>query len=91
MKPEVYILMLANGQYYVGSTIDIDRRIIEHQSGRTKSIKYKLPCKLIFRYSFGTYTAARRAETFIKKQKSKKFIGKITQGKINLNDIFMGR
>ena len=31
--PHVYILECADGTYYTGSTIDLDRRLAEHQSG----------------------------------------------------------
>ena len=29
----MYILRCSNGQYYVGSTLDLDKRLAEHQSG----------------------------------------------------------
>jgi len=29
----MYILLCGNGQYYTGSTIDLDRRLEQHQNG----------------------------------------------------------
>lgn len=74
MKPNVYIILLANNQYYVGSTNDIDRRMLEHNAGTTKGIKYKLPAKLIFKQEFLSPKEARQSEYKIKKQKSRKII-----------------
>ena len=31
--PTVYILLCNNGEYYVGSTADIEKRLNEHQKG----------------------------------------------------------
>lgn len=49
-----YILECANGQYYVGSTIDLERRVMEHQAGLGGCFTRRhLPVKLVFyeRYS----------------------------------------
>ena len=32
MKGYMYILLCANGSYYTGSTIDLERRLAEHQN-----------------------------------------------------------
>ncbi|MEI6499235.1 MAG: GIY-YIG nuclease family protein [bacterium] len=75
----VYILILSNGQYYVGSTNNLERRLTEHNSGKTPSIKYKLPARLIFHQEFATLIEARQAEYKIKRQKSRKLIEEILQ------------
>jgi len=77
MKPEIYILLLGNNQYYVGSSNNLIRRIEEHKSGRVQSTKYKLPVRLIFHQEFATLKEARQIEFKIKKQKSRVFIEKI--------------
>lgn len=87
MKPCVYILCLANGQYYVGSTDDVKRRIAEHNAGKTPGIKYKLPAKLIFQQEFETLRWARQIEYWIKRQKSRKIIDKIINKEIDFNKI----
>ncbi|GHW02541.1 hypothetical protein AGMMS50249_3270 [candidate division SR1 bacterium] len=70
----VYILGLANGQYYVGSTDNIERRIIQHQSGRVISTKGKLPLEVLCVKQYSSLIQARQTEYKIKKMKSKKFI-----------------
>jgi putative endonuclease len=45
----VYILECSNGKYYTGSTIDIDRRLSEHQAGLGANFTRKnLPFKLVY-------------------------------------------
>lgn len=73
----VYILRLNNDQYYIGSTNDLERRIIEHNSGHTPSIRYKLPAKLLFHQEFATLKEARQTEYKLEKQKSRKLIEEI--------------
>jgi len=45
----MYILLCANGNYYTGSTIDIDRRLDEHQKGNgAVYTKMNLPVELVY-------------------------------------------
>lgn len=74
----VYILQSEkNGRYYVGSTNDLNRRLLEHNSGQTKSLKKLLPMKLIFSKSFNEKGKARKAEAHLKKLKSRVILEKI--------------
>ena len=43
----VYILRCVNASYYVGHTTDIQRRCIEHNSGKVHYTKDKRPVKLV--------------------------------------------
>jgi putative endonuclease len=44
-----YILECANGQYYVGSTTDLERRLQEHQAGLgARFTKKHLPVRLVY-------------------------------------------
>ena len=44
-----YILQCANGEYYVGSTTDIEKRLQEHQAGLGgKFTSTHLPVKLVY-------------------------------------------
>lgn len=49
-----YILQLSNGQYYVGSTEDMSRRLREHQEGRDSHTRKYLPVVLLYREEFPT-------------------------------------
>jgi len=41
-----YILKMADGEYYVGSTNDLKRRMEEHTNGQEISTKWRLPVVL---------------------------------------------
>lgn len=54
-----YILECANGQYYVGSTNDLDRRLQEHQKGLGgRFTKAHLPVKLVYTEQYQTVEQA---------------------------------
>ncbi|MCL4437665.1 GIY-YIG nuclease family protein [Patescibacteria group bacterium] len=63
----VYILKSASdGKTYVGSTNNLDRRLKQHNSGRVKSTKYKIPLKVLFVEEFATLSEARKREVWWK-------------------------
>jgi len=48
-KGYVYILQCSVGNFYTGSTIDIDKRLLEHQDGRgANHTRKRLPVDLVF-------------------------------------------
>ena len=58
-----YILLCSNGEYYVGSTIDLERRLKEHQSGNGgKFTKSHLPVKLVYTEEYQSIEQAFRRE-----------------------------
>lgn len=77
MNPEVYILKLANGQYYIGSTSDFNCRLLDHQNGRVNSTKGKLPAVVVFRMQVDSLKLARQIEYKIKSKKSRKIVEQI--------------
>ena len=49
MKGYMYILLCANGSYYTGSTIDLERRLAQHQNGEgANHTKKHLPVNLVY-------------------------------------------
>lgn len=72
----LYILLMDNKKYYIGSTRDLKKRIIRHLSWMTKTTKWK-EIKLIFSKKFDTYTEAYYWERYIKKLKSRIAIEKM--------------
>jgi putative endonuclease len=75
MNAIVYILFSEKlNKYYVGSTSDINRRIIEHNKGKAKYTKTGIPWIIVYTETFYEIVEARRREIYIKKQKSRKFI-----------------
>ncbi|MBW0159779.1 MAG: GIY-YIG nuclease family protein [Sediminibacterium sp. Gen4] len=55
-----------DGRYYYGSCADIEKRIAEHNSGKTKSLKGRLPLRLHYSESFKTRGEAYKREKFFK-------------------------
>lgn len=73
-----YILKsLSNGKFYIGSTNDLNRRLAEHNQGKTKSLRFIRPFKVMFSQEFKTLEEARKIETRLKKFKSRVIIEKI--------------
>ncbi|MBW8200119.1 GIY-YIG nuclease family protein [Flagellimonas abyssi] len=49
MKGYVYILKCSDGSFYTGSTIDLDKRLKEHQYGRgANHTKKRLPVEWLY-------------------------------------------
>ncbi|WP_240469876.1 GIY-YIG nuclease family protein [Cyclobacterium sp. SYSU L10401] len=49
----MYILLCADGSYYTGSTTDLDRRLLQHQSAEGSIYtKNRLPVKLVYYETF---------------------------------------
>ena len=47
--PFIYILECVDGSFYTGSTVDLDRRISEHESGEGANFTSKrLPVELVY-------------------------------------------
>ena len=65
-----------NGSLYIGYTVDLDRRIIEHntsQSGYTRNYK---PWELVYFEEFGSKSEAIKRERFFKTGKGREYIKK---------------
>ena len=79
----MYYLYIAqskkNGRYYIGSTNEPDRRIIEHNAGKTKSLRYLRPLKIVFSKWYSTSVEARAMEFKLKKSKSRVIIEQIVR------------
>ncbi len=76
----VYILKSNSKQrYYVGSTVNLARRLAEHQAGKVLSTKGLLPLVLVFKQSYVTFAEARTIEQRLKRFKRKDFIEKIIE------------
>ena len=44
----VYVLQNKEGHWYIGSTKDLQKRILRHNSGKNKSTKYGFPWRIIY-------------------------------------------
>ncbi|MFC1569570.1 GIY-YIG nuclease family protein [bacterium] len=78
VKYYVYILLsLKDGNYYTGSTSDLDRRIKAHNAGRVRSTKSRRPLKLIYKEEYASKTEARKRENFLKSGQGRKVLEQI--------------
>jgi putative endonuclease len=74
----VYILKSSvTDKYYIGQTSDIDKRLLYHNSGYSKSTKAGIPWKLVYSENFDTRQQAMNREAELKKYKSRVMIEKI--------------
>jgi len=70
-----YILRSSvNGQYYVGQTSDIIRRVALHNAGRVDSTKRYLPWELVYSVKFDSRSEAIAWEQKTKGRKSREFL-----------------
>ena len=60
------------GKFYIGSTNNLEKRIIQHNKGYNKSTKGGIPWRLIHYFSFNTRSEAIKLEMKLKKMKSRK-------------------
>lgn len=65
----VYILLCADGTFYVGVTNNPDRRLAEHNEGRSeKSYTYfRRPCQMVYQRRFRNFMDALAREKQIKR------------------------
>lgn len=67
-------------RFYVGMTENVTRRVVEHNSGKTKSTKGYIPWTLFFTESYKTRASARLREKYLKGGSGKEYIKKIWSG-----------
>ena len=72
----VYFLALNNADIYVGSTNELEQRVISHQKGQVPSTKPYLPLKLISYVAVETENQARQLEKYFKSGSGKAFAKK---------------
>ena len=68
---------LKDGRIYVGLSLNVDRRIQEHNAGQTRSTKPWRPWKLIFSKMVGKRKNARALEKKLKSGYGKEFLKRL--------------
>jgi putative endonuclease len=86
MEAHVYILKsMKNGRYYVGSTNNLERRLVQHNSRQVPATKHICPLEMVFHQIFDSEMAAKKMEYRLKQYKSRKILDQIvTDGKIKV-------
>ena len=61
-----YVLLCADGNWYIGSTDDLERRIDQHRDGECKDTAKRLPVQLVYFEGCRSLAAARERERQLK-------------------------
>jgi len=79
---KTYILQsLKTNRFYIGHTADIEKRLKQHNSGKTRSTKCGIPWKLVYFEIFQSKQLAFCRELQIKSYKSGEAFKKLLQGR----------
>ncbi len=71
----VYVLRsLKNNYRYIGQTNNLEKRLLEHNEGMTKSIRFQIPFVLEHSEIFKTRIEAIRREKFLKSGKGREWL-----------------
>jgi len=76
-----FVYVLRSGRYntrYVGSTDNIDKRVKEHNSGKVRYTKGRVPWRLVYHETFLTRGEARKREIFLKSGQGRKYLDSIS-------------
>lgn len=74
----VYVLCSEkDGRLYKGFSSNLEKRILEHNSGKTKSTKGYLPWRLVYSEKVENRIEARKREKFLKSGLGRDFLKKI--------------
>ena len=74
----VYVLFSTKlNKRYIGSTSNIDKRLRQHNAGKSRFKKGGIPWELIYKESFLTLSEARKRELFIKSGSGRKYLNQI--------------
>lgn len=65
-----------NGDMYIGSTQNVEKRVMLHNSGRVRSTKAYGPWELLGQEEFGSRSEAFRREHFLKGHRQKESLKK---------------
>ena len=78
MKYVVYILeSQLDGTFYIGYTFDLEIRLSQHNSGKTKYTSRKIPWKVVYTEEFNIKSEALKRERFLKNQRNRDFYFKL--------------
>ena len=85
MEACVYILKNKKGNFYVGSTDNLTRRLKQHLTGHTRTTHNRRMYNLVMVQKYDSLTTARKVERRIKNMKRSDYIEKmVTDGYIKI-------
>ena len=73
--PYTYILFSEKlNTYYIGTCVNLERRLYEHNIGHSKFTSIGMPWKVVYTEEYPTLAEAKKREKQIKNMKSRKYI-----------------
>jgi putative endonuclease len=79
----VYILQCADGSYYTGWTMDLDRRVAAHNAGRgSRYTRSRRPVKLVYWEEHPDRRSAQQRESALKRLPRERKLALITSFKL---------
>jgi len=74
----VYVIFsLSHKTRYIGSTSDLGKRLLDHNTGKSRYTSGRMPWKLIHKESFDSRKEALKREKFLKSGKGREFLDEI--------------
>jgi putative endonuclease len=70
----VYVLQSKFGNWYIGSTKNLRKRILQHNSGKNKSTKHGVPWKIIYCEISINQQDTRARERYLKSGMGRKYL-----------------
>jgi putative endonuclease len=78
----VYVLRsLKTGGLYTGSTNDLERKIVEHNSGLSNDTRHTAPFALVYKEKYSTKSEANTRELFFKSGKGREFLKRLVESR----------
>jgi putative endonuclease len=75
---KVYVLKsLKDQKRYIGFTNNLDKRILEHNSGKVTATRNRRPFEIIYFENFENKFEAAKREKFLKSGKGREFLNRI--------------
>ena len=75
MKHFIYILYSeTRDRYYIGSSADVNERLIRHNAGAVLTTKSGRPWKVVYSETFSSKTEALKRELYLKRMKSRVYL-----------------
>ena len=66
---QVYVIQNEASRFYIGLSDDVEKRLLDHNSGLSTWTRHRGPWKLVWRSAAMNLTEARKLENLLKAQK----------------------
>jgi len=78
----IYILESeVDGSFYIGYSSNHEKRLIDHNNGRSRFTSRKIPWKLVYTEVHPTKGEALKRERFLKRQRNRSFYKRLIENK----------